>query len=186
MKTKTFFDISAFIPAADDIQFGRQISDHPLFPTKIGRILVVTKYFPDADNHRLTIYGYLVHVDLETMEPVSSFKKELEDWIVSDDYKVVLRDSTGQMIANPNYIPVEEREEYIEYTPEQLTPFQVLPAYIRFSRMIKTYAVPVQVLFEKIVEIDDLMNNIFDQYANIQQYLLNKPLDFENPTITNL
>lgn len=186
MKIKTYFEISAFTPSADDVQFARQISDHPLFPTKIGRILVVTKYFPDADNHRLTIYGYLVHVDLETMETVSSFKKELEDWIVSDDYKVVLRDSTGQMIPNGNFIPENEREEYIEYSEDQLTPYQILPAYIRFSRMIKTYAVPVQVLFEKIVEIDDFMNNIFDQYANIQQYLLNKPLDFENPTITNI
>lgn len=182
MKTKTPFNISFFTPASDDIQYAGQISDHPLFPAKIGRILVVTKYFPDADNHRLTVYGYLIHVDLETNEKVLSFKDNLEDWVVSDAYKVVLRDANGVMIANPEFVPEDERLEGIEYSEKQLSPYQILPAYIRFSRMIKTYAVPAQTLFEKIVQMDDEFNGIFDVYGNIQEYLINKPLEFENPT----
>lgn len=190
MKTKTPFNIESFLPHADDLQYAGQISDHPLFPEKIGRILVVTKYFPDADNHRLTIHGYLIHVDIETNEVVNSFKNCLEDWVVSDQYKVVIRDANGMMIPSPDYIPEEDREkiedlpegqEPIIYTDNQLYPFLTLPAYIRFSRMIKTYAVPAQVLFQKIVEMDDQLNNIFDLYGNIQEYLINKPLEFENP-----
>ena len=182
MKIKTPFKIEPFTPANDDIQYAGQISDHPLFPAKIGRVLVVTKYFPDADNQRLSIFGYLVHVDLDTNEKVNSFKDCLEDWVVSNAYKVVLRDANGAMIDNPDFVPEEDRTEETEYTENQLTPYKVLPAYIRFSRMIKTYAVPAQVLFQKIVEMDDEMNNVFDVYGNIQEFLINKPLEFENPT----
>ena len=182
MKTKTPFDITGFIPANDDIQYAGQISDHQLFPEKIGRVLVVTKYFPDADNQRLSIFGYLVHVDLETNEKVNSFKDCLEDWVVSNAYKVVLRDANGAMIENPDFVPEDDRIEKTEYTENQLTPYMVLPAYIRFSRMIKTYAVPAQVLFQKIVDMDDEMNNVFDVYGSIQEFLINKPLEFENPS----
>lgn len=181
MKTKTPFDTTQFIPNADKVQYAGQISDHPRFPTQVGRILVVTKYFPDADAQRLSIYGYLIHVDLDTMEKMCTFKDTLEDWVVTNDYKVVLRDAVGNMIPNPEFIPEEDRVEEVEYTESQLTPYLVLPAYIRFSRMIKTYAVPAQVLFQKIVDMDDEMNNVFDVYGNIQEYLLNKPLIFENP-----
>lgn len=190
MKPKTIFDIENFLPHTDDVQYAGQISDHPLFPEKIGRILVVTKYFPDADNHRLTIHGYLIHVDIETNEIVNSFKNCLEDWVVSDQYKVVIRDANGMMIPSPEYIAEEDREKIedlpegqapIVYTDNQLYPYLILPAYIRFSRMIKTYAVPAQILFQKIVEMDDQLNNIFDLYGNIQEYLISKPLDFENP-----
>lgn len=182
MKTKTLFDIAPFTPANDDIQYAGQISDHPLFPAKIGRVLVVTKYFPDADNQRLSIFGYLVHVDLETNEKVTSFKDCLEDWVVSNAYKVVLRDANGAMIENSEYFPEEDRLEEVEYTESQLTPYLVLPAYIRFSRMIKTYAVPAQILFQKIVEMDDEINHVFDVYGNIQEYLINKPMVMDNPT----
>ena len=181
MKTKTPFDTTQFIPHADKVQYVGQISDHPRFPAQVGRILVVTKYFPDADAQRLSIYGYLIHVGLQTMEKMCTFKDTLEDWVVTDDYKVVLRDATGSMIPNPEFIPEEDRVEEVEYTESQLTPYLVLPAYIRFSRMIKTYAVPAQILFQKIVDMDDEMNNVFDVYGNIQEYLLNKPLIFENP-----
>lgn len=181
MKTKTPFDTTQFIPHADKVQYAGQISDHPRFPQQVGRILVVTKYFPDADAQRLSIYGYLIHVDLQTMEKMCTFKDTLEDWVVTNDYKVVLRDVVGSMIPNPEFIPEEDRVEEVEYTESQLTPYLVLPAYIRFSRMIKTYAVPAQVLFQKIVDMDDEMNNVFDVYGNIQEYLLNKPLIFENP-----
>ena len=181
MKTKTPFDTTQFIPHADKVQYAGQISDHPRFPAQVGRILVVTKYFPDADAQRLSIYGYLIHVDLQTMEKMCTFKNTLEDWVVTNDYKVVLRDVAGSMIPNPEFIPEEDRVEEVEYTESQLTPYLVLPAYIRFSRMIKTYAVPAQVLFQKIVDMDDEMNNVFDVYGNIQEYLLNKPLIFENP-----
>ena len=182
MKTKTPFNIASFIPSADNVQYAGQISDHPDLPGKIGRILVVTKYFPDADAQRLSIYGYLIHVDIETNEKKNCYKDCLEDWIVSNAYKVVLRNVDGTMIENPDFIPEEEREEETEYTESQLTPYLVLPAYIRFSRMIKTYAVPAQVLFQKIVDMDDEMNNVFDVYGNIQEFLINKPLEFENPT----
>lgn len=182
MKTKTPFDIAGFIPPNDDIQYAGQISDHPDLPGKIGRILVVTKYFPDADNQRLSIFGYLIHVDIETLQKKNCYKDCLEDWVVSNAYKVVLRDANGAMIKNPDFVPEEDRIEEIEYTENQLTPYMVLPAYIRFSRMIKTYAVPAQVLFQKIVDMDDEMNNVFDVYGNIQEFLINKPLEFENPT----
>lgn len=184
MKTKTPFETASFIPQSDSIQYAGQISDHPLFPGKIGRILVVTKYFPDADNQRLSIFGYLIHVDIETGEKVTSFKDCLEDWVVSNDYTVVLRDADGKMIANPDYVPEDQRDEFIEYTELQLSEFLVLPAYIRFSRMIKTYAVPAQVLFQKIADMDDMMNHVFDVYGNIQEYLINKPLEFENPALS--
>lgn len=180
MKTKTPFNIIQFIPDSDQVQYAGQISDHPMFPEKIGRILVVTKYFPDADAQRLSIYGYLIHIDLDTMEKVCTFKDILEDWIVTNDYNVVLRDTVGNMISNPNFVPENEREDDVEYTENQLTPYQVLPAYIRFSRMIKTFTVPTQVLFQKIVDMDDELNNVFDVYGNIQEYLINKPLTFEN------
>lgn len=181
MKTKTPFNIADFIPANDDIQYAGQISDHPLFPEKIGRILVVTKYFPDADNQRLSIFGYLVHVDLETNEKVNSFKDCLEDWIITNGYKVVLRDAHGFMIPNPDFVPEDERLEEIEYTEPQLTPYKVLPAYIRFSRMLKTYNVNNQIFFQKTVDMEDEFSGIFDVYGNIQEYLLNKPMEFVEP-----
>ncbi|WP_447951334.1 hypothetical protein [Chryseobacterium koreense] len=181
MKTKTPFNIASFLPHSDNFQYAGQISDHPLFPGKIGRILVITKYFPDGDNHRLTVYGYLIHVDVETGEKVSSFKDSLEDWVVSDAYKVVLRDASGYMVANPGFVPEDDRREGEEYTEQQLTPYKVLPAYIRFARMLKTFTVPAQLLFQKIVNMEDEFNSIFDVYGNIQEYLINKPLVFENP-----
>lgn len=181
MKTKTPFNIAPFTPKSDDIQYCGQISDHPLFPAKIGRILVVTKYFPDGDNHRLTVYGYLIHVDVETGEKVTSFKDSLEDWIVTDAYKVVLRNASGYMIENPDFVPEEDRQEDTGYTETQLTPYKVLPAYIRFSRMIKTFTVPAHVLFQKIVDMEDEFNSIFDVYGNIHEYMINKPVEFTNP-----
>lgn len=182
MKTKTPFDTTQFIPHADEVQYAGQISDHPMFPTKIGRILVVTKYFPDADAQRLSIFGYLIHIDLDTMEKVCTFKDTLEDWIVSNNYKVALRDANGMLIPNPDFIPEEDREEGVEYTENQLSQWQMLPAYIRFSRMIKTYAVPAQVLFQKIVDMDDMMNNVFDHYGNIREFLEGTSANIENPT----
>ncbi|WP_234110115.1 hypothetical protein [Chryseobacterium sp. R2A-55] len=181
MKTKTPFNIAPFTPKSDDIQYAGQISDFPDLPGKIGRILVITKYFPDGDSHRLTVHGYLIHVDIETGEKKSSYKETLEDWIVSDAYKVVLRDASGYMIANPSFIPEDERTEGEDYTELQLTPYKVLPAYIRFSRMMKTFTVPAQTLFQKIVDMEDEFNSIFDVYGNIQEYLINKPLEFTNP-----
>lgn len=182
MKTKTPFNITPFIPTADDVQYAGQISDHPMFPAKIGRILVVTKYFPDADAQRLSIFGYLIHIDLETNEKVTCFKDTLEDWIVTNNYTVAIRDADGMLIPNPNFIPEEDREEGVEYTENQLSQWQMLPAYIRFSRMIKTYAVPAQVLFQKIVDMDDVMNNVFDHYGNIREFLEGTPANIENPT----
>lgn len=182
MKTKTPFVISGFAPTPDYVQYAGQISDHPRHPGSVGRILVVTKYFPDGDNQRLTIYGYLIHVDLETMERRCDFKDTLEDWIVTNNYSVALRDSDGQLIPNPDYVPEDQRDEETEYTESQLSQWQMLPAYVRFSRMIKTYAVPAQVLFQKIVDMDDMMNNVFDHYGNIQHFLENTPANVENPT----
>lgn len=186
MKTKTPFDIAGFIPANDDIQYAGQISDHPDFPEKIGRILVVTKYFPDAENQRLSIFGYLIHIDLETNEKKNCFKDNLEDWIVTNDYKVALRDGDGLLIPNPDYIPEEDRVEEMEYTESQLNPWQMLPAYIRFSRMIKTYAVPAQILFKKIVDMDDMFNNVFDVYGNIKEFLESIPANVENPNFNKM
>lgn len=181
MKTKTPFDISSFIPTADEVQYAGQISDHPMFPAKIGRILVVTKYFPDADAQRLSIFGYLIHVDLETMQQVHSFKSGLEDWIITNGYKVVLRDAHGFMIPNPAFVSEVDRLEETEYTETQLTPYRVLPAYIRFARMLKTFSVSAQTLIQKIVDMEDEFSGIFDVYGNIQDYLLNKPLEFVEP-----
>lgn len=116
------------------------------------------------------------------MEKMCTFKDTLEDWVVSNNYKVALRDANGMLIPNQNYVPEEDREEGVEYTEDQLSQWQMLPAYIRFSRMIKTYAVPAQVLFQKIVDMDDMMNNVFDHYGNIREFLEGTPANIENPT----
>ena len=110
MKTKTLFDIAPYIPDADKVQYAGQISDHPMFPAKIGRILVVTKYFPDADAQRLSIFGYLIHIDLDTMQKVCTFKDTLEDWVVSNNYKVALRDANGiSLWLRYNFGSVQQR-----------------------------------------------------------------------------
>ncbi|WP_234111459.1 hypothetical protein [Chryseobacterium sp. R2A-55] len=181
MKIKTPFNTAPFTPKSDDIQYCGQISDHPLFPGKIGRLLVITKYMADGDNHRLTVYGYLIHVDLDTGEKVTSFKDSLEDWVVTDAYKVVLRNASGYMIENSEFVQEEDRIEGEQYSESQLTPYKVLPAYVRFARMLKTYTVPAQMLFQKIVDMEDEFNSIFDVYGNIYEYMINKPVEFKNP-----
>lgn len=182
MKTKTYFRIQDFSPAnPDDYAYIGQISDHPDFPARIGRILVIEDYNISHRAKRITLQGYLIHIDLNTLQRVSSFKDSLEDWIVSNQYKVVDRDGNGFMIQNPNFIPENQREEGVEYTENQLQEFMISPAFKRFSRMMKSLPIPAPVFMAKIVEMDDLFNNLFDIYGNIQEYLLNKPLEFKNP-----
>ena len=182
MKTKTPFQIQKFIPANEnDFAYAGQISDHPDFAARVGRILVIEKYFIDHTNKRIQIYGCLIHVNLTTMKKMVGFVDQLEDWVISNGYKVAERDSNGFAIENPDFINEDDKEDGVGYSDSQMTPFKVDFAFNRFSKMLKDYQISTTLFFQKYVDAEDLLNDTFDHYGNIQQYLLEKPISFKNP-----
>lgn len=181
MKTKTPFNTQLFKPNDDDIVFCTQISDQPDWPARIGRILIIDSYFVDMRYKRIQIYARLLHIKLDTMKLVSGFDDKIEDWIISNAYKVAKRDSNGFAIENPDFINEDDKEDGVEYSDDQMTPFKFDFAFNRFSKMMKDYQMSTNLFFQKLVETEDLLNDTFDQYSNIQQYFFEKEISFKNP-----
>lgn len=185
MKTKTNINISDFIPEnIEDYAWAGQISDYPKAPGQVARVLIVYSYNINHRTKQIILEAEIKHFDITIPEsPIDvthHYNYKVEDWIISNNYKVVLRDVNGMMLINPDFVPEENREHGEEYTENQKSQYIIQGAFNRFSTMIKSYGIPLHTLFEKIVEMDDNINNLFDYYKPLIP-ILNQPPKLINP-----
>lgn len=185
MKTKTNINIEGLIPKnTEDYAWAGQISDYPKAPGQVARVLIVYSYYINHRTKQIILEAEIKHFDItlpsSPLDVTHHYNYKMEDWIISNNYKVVTRDVNGMMITNPNFIPETNREPGKTYTEEQKTEYIVQGAFDRFSTMVKSYGIPLRTLFEKIVQIDDNINNLFDYYKPLVP-ILNQPPKFINP-----
>lgn len=188
MKTRTeITDISQYLPKDDDFAFAIQISDHPSIPN-IGRIVILYDYSILHTQKRILLNAGLIHVDLTSGKNVTNvFNSEIRDWVVTNQFYVMLRDDDGNMLLNPEYIAPEDREDGIPLTMLQTQKYQLAPAFTYFSTAFKYLNGSNQAFFGSIILIGDEINNLFDVYGSLTTKLMEMPPEVDlNPEILKL
>lgn len=176
MKTKSVIpNILTFLPNEIDYAFATQISDMPDMPG-IARIVVLRDYNISHSQKRIILDAEILHINVSTEEDVSSkFNSKIKDWIVTNQFYVMLRDNYGNMIPNPNYINEEDRVEGQFYTQEQTQKYQLARAFDFFALGFKNHTGSNQEFFSSIILVGDEINGLFDVYDSLSSLLMQMP-----------
>ena len=96
----------------------------------------------------------------------------------------MLRDESGNMQQNPEYVDEKDRKDGIMYTPNQLQKYLVAPAFSYFSKVFKYLESSNQKFFENIIFLSDEINNLFDEYKSLTSNLMSPPVEINlNPQL---
>ena len=125
------------------IIISQKISNHPLF-TGVERFVQVNRIANNADVKQITIDARIVYVQNE-VDVTSSFKSEIPNWIISNDYKVKVRDENNQPIPNPEYDSEDEDSEE----------FITQPAFDYYHSLVLANEVPLLTLLSTSILNDD-------------------------------
>ena len=143
-----------------------QISDCP--DTGFVRVLVYT-----GDNYQERIKQWFINAEIVYINQATNkivytkiAKSKNEDWVISNDYDVVILDFQGNPIVNPDFIT--EREEEGQIIPVSISndnmPYLTQKAFDRFSefRVGLNYSLSMRQLWDISVISDDA-NGYFDE-----------------------
>ena len=101
-------------------------------------------------------------------------KSKGRDWLISNDYLVLLTDSSGNPLPNPNFQATEEIEidGEIQTVPREITyensPFKLMPAFDRYSSFKRRLENPVSVyvILQVAISNDDAMGYFDEREAH--------------------
>lgn len=175
MKTRTEIDIQPYLPAVEDYAFAIQISDYPR-SAGIARIVLLQDYSIMHSQKRIILNAKLLHIDTIAQEDVSHMhNSDIKDWVVTDQFFVMLRDDNGNMQLNPEFIPLEDRVEGTMYTQKQTQKYLLATAFKYFSTAFKYHTGSNQAFFGSIILLGDEINGLFDEYKSLTSKLMAMP-----------
>lgn len=175
MKTRTEIDIQEYLPADSDYAFAIQISDYPR-SAGIARIVLLQDYSILHSQKRIILNAKLLHIDTVAQEDVSHMhNSDIKDWIVTDQFFVMLRDDNGNMQDNPEYVPEEDRVPGQMYTQNQTQKYLLATAFKYFSTAFKYHTGSNQAFFGSIILLGDEINGLFDEYKSLTSKLMAMP-----------
>ena len=160
---KTTIDLTKF-------DFGsrifNQITDCP--DTGFVRVLVYT-----GDNYQERIKQWFINAEIVYINQANNkvvytkvAKSKNEDWVISNDYQVIVLDAQNNPVPNPNFKTEDEESNPLEISETNL-PFLTQGAFDRFSefRVGTTYNLSMRQLWNMSVASDDV-NGYFDEKEN--------------------
>lgn len=190
MKNRTVIqNIEEYLPDPNDYAFATQISDLPgISEAKIARIVVLYDYVIMHSNKRISLEAEIRHINTSTGEDVTNkFNSRIQDWFITNQFHVYVRDENGNMLPNPEYIKPEDRDENLVYMINQTSEYKVEQAFNHFSSVFKTYDKNNQQFFNTIILIADELTSLFDVYGSLTMKLLEMPVPANlNPDLLEL
>lgn len=121
----------------------QQISNHKVF-TDVERFVVITRIAENADVQQITIDAHIEYKQLG-VDVTSSFKSEIPNWVISNDYKVKVRDENNTPIPNPDHDESDPNSEE----------FLMQPAFDYYHSLILANEVPLLTLLSTSILNDD-------------------------------
>lgn len=141
--------VSAF---AQSYFIEQDITNHPVFED-VTRKVRITSFEANASSSTLKL-GYQIVYMRDSVDVSGMFNRQLPQWVITNSYKVFVRDSEGNVIPNPDYDAEDpESEEFLmqwgfDYFRE--ISFDS-PDPVRLKQLMSTY-----------ILIDDLENHRFN------------------------
>lgn len=121
----------------------QKISNHPIFD-EVERFVVIRRIAENADVNQITIDAHVVY-EREGIDVTSNFKSKIPGWIISNDYKVKVRDASNVPIPNPDYDDSDPNSEE----------FLMQPAFDYYHSLILANEVPLLTLLSISILNDD-------------------------------
>lgn len=175
MKTRTEIDIKPYLPVEEDYAFAIQISDYPR-SAGIARIVLLQDYSIMHSQKRIILNAKLLHIDTIAEEDVSHMhNSDIKDWVVTDQFFVMLRDDNGKMQLNPDFVPLEDQIPGEMYTQKQNQKYLLATAFKYFSTAFKYHTGSNQAFFGSIILLGDEINGLFDEYKSLTSKLMTMP-----------
>ncbi len=139
-----------------------QISDCP--DTGFVRVLVYT-----GDNYQERIKQWFINAEIVYINPATNkivytkiAKSKNEDWVISNNYQVIVLDSQGKPIINPDFKTEDEEGNPLEISESNL-PYLTQGAFDRFSEFrVGEHSLSMRQLWNISVMSDDA-NGYFDE-----------------------
>ena len=160
---KTTIDLTQF--NFNSIIFN-QISDCP--DTGFVRVLVYI-----GDNYQERIKQWFINAEIVYINPANNkivytkvAKSKNEDWVISNNYSVIILDFNGNPIPNPDFKTEDGEGNPLEISETNL-PYLTQGAFDIFSefRVGTTYSLSMRQLWNMSVASDDV-NGYFDEKEN--------------------
>lgn len=114
----------------------QKISNHPINET-IERYVVIRRIADNADVSQIVISGHVEYFK-DGQNVTSTFKSEIDNWIVGNHYEVELRDENNEVVLD------EETQEPIK-----------MPAFDYFQAIILANQIPLLTLLSTYIINDD-------------------------------
>ena len=142
-----------------------QISDCP--DTGFVRVLVYT-----GDNYQERIKQWFINAEIVYINQATNkivytkvAKSKNEEWVISNNYQVIILDSQNNPIPNPDFKTEDEEGKPLEISESNL-PYLTQGAFDRFSEFrVGEYSLSMRQLWNMSVMSDDA-NGYFDEKEN--------------------
>lgn len=171
----TIPNIESYLPNEVDYAFATQISDMPDMDN-IARIVILRDYNISHSQKRIILDAEILHINVNTGEDVTTkFNSKIKDWIVTNQFFVMLRDQNGNMLLNPNFVPEEDRVKGMVYSMDQTQKYQLARAFDFFAVGFKNNSGSNQEFFSTIILVGDEINGLFDVYGSLTPLLTQLP-----------
>lgn len=114
----------------------QKISNHPI-NEEIEREVVIRRIADNADVSQIVINGYVEYFK-DGQNVTSTFKSEIDNWIIGNHYEVEMRDENNDIVID------EDTQEVIK-----------VPAFDYFQAIILANKVPLLTLLQTYILNDD-------------------------------
>ena len=114
----------------------QKISNHPI-NEEIKREVVIRRITDNADVSQIVISGHVEYFK-DGQNVTSTFKSEIDNWIIGNHYEVEMRDENNEVVID------EETQEAVK-----------MPAFDYFQAIILANKVPLLTLLQTYILNDD-------------------------------
>lgn len=121
----------------------QKISNHKVF-TDVERFVVITRIAENADVKQITIDAHVCY-ERDGVDVTSNFKSKISNWIISNHYRVKVRDGNNAPIPNPDHDESDTNSEE----------FLMQPAFDYYHSLILANEVPLLTLLSTSILNDD-------------------------------
>ncbi len=121
----------------------QKISNHNEF-AEVEREVSIVGFSADDENKRIQIFAKLSY-ERNGKDVTKMLKSDLPDWVISNDYSVVVRDENLQPVQNPKW--KEENDEENKYL--------TCPAYDYFVDLVFNKGLNIKIALQSYVILDD-------------------------------
>ena len=114
----------------------QKISNHPI-NEEVERYVIIRRITDNADVSQIVISGHVEYFK-DGQNITSTFKSEIDNWIIGNHYEVEMRDENNEVVID------DETQEVIK-----------VPAFDHFQAIILSNKVPLLTLLQTYILNDD-------------------------------